>query len=82
MNKKPKKYHVVTWNDMGEDDKGVSQYYPKWVSAWPSDASKWGARYEVSPHEEDALSFGRDAALYVAHEIRLRNGSWAMVEEA
>lgn len=78
---KPKKYHVVSWHYMGEPD-GLKTYAPKWVSKWPENPTRWGARYEVSPNKGDALCFGRDTALYVAHEIRLRSGSWVMVEEA
>lgn len=78
---KPKKYHVVVWQYMGEPD-GIKTYAPKWVSAWPQNPTKWGARYELSPKQKEALEFGRDTALEVAYHIRLRGGMWATIEEA
>ena len=80
---KAKKYRVVVWNYGGPNSEGVPSFYGKYVSEWPKDASKFGARYELSPHKEDALTFGRDTALDVAHTIRMRSPVWsAMVEEA
>jgi hypothetical protein len=78
---KPKKYHVVIWHRLGESN-GLEHYAPHWLCEWPDDPSKWGARYETSPKKEEALAFGRDTAIEIANTIRMRNGSWAMVEEA
>lgn len=79
-----KKYRVVVWGVGGSEDEDnqILFYYPKWVAEWPKDPSKWGARYELSPNSDEAMEVGRDTALEIAHTIRLRNGSWAMVEEA
>lgn len=81
MNKKQKRYRVVTQHYVGEFD-GVETYVHKYVCVWPDNASEWGARYELSPKSEEALKFGRDTALEIAHAIRIRNGMRAMVEEA
>lgn len=84
MNKrKPKKYIVVLAYSQGEAD-GVGVYYFKYVSAWPTNAREWGARFEISPNKGEALRVGRDTALYMANTIRMRNAAAAtvMVEEA
>lgn len=84
MNKgKPKKYHVVVWNNVGQTESGIPAFSPKYVSEWPKRVIPYESRYELSPDQEDALCFGRDQALEVARTIRLRSVVWsAMVEEA
>ena len=79
MNKrKPKKYIVVLAYNQGEVD-GVRVYYFKYVSAWPTNAREWGARFEISPNKGDATKFGRDSALDVANAIRMSNAATATV---
>ena len=81
--RKPKKYIVVLAYAQGEVD-GIPVYYLKYVSAWPTNAREWGARFEISPSKDEALKVGRDTALYIANTIRMRNAAPAtvMVEEA
>ena len=81
--RKPKKCIVVLAYAQGEVD-GIPVYYHKYVSAWPTNAHEWGARFEVSPSKAEALRVGRDTALEMANAIRMRNAAPAtvMVEEA
>lgn len=85
MNKrKPKKYIVVLAYCQGLEPTGIPFYYHKYVSAWPTNAHEWGARFEISPSKCEALKVGRDTALEMANTIRMRNAAAAtvMVEEA
>lgn len=81
--KKPKRYAVVLGYSQGMVD-GANSYVLKYVSEWPKDQFKWGARFEIASNPEQAVLFGRDAALRVASTIRMRNAAAAiiMVKEA